>query len=271
MDIITAIAVIAGTGVIAGIVLVLAAKFMYVYEDPRVGQVQACLPGANCGACGYAGCADYAKAIVENDAETNLCIPGGKDCVAQVSKVMGKTAGATVSKKAVVACQGYNCNTGTKFDYQGVSTCAAAAKIYAGQSDCSYGCLGFGDCVKVCPFDAIQVIDGAAKVIHEKCTGCGACTKACPKLIIDLIADSNHPVVLCKNKDKGAQARKVCKTACIACTKCVKVCPIATANKPERAVTVEDNLARIHQDLCIGCMQCVAECPTGAIGLPNCR
>lgn len=264
MDIITAIAVVVGIGVIAGAVLVIASKFMYVPEDERIGKVQECLPGANCGACGYAGCADYAKAIVEAGAETNLCVPGGKDCAQNVSKVMGKTASAMVSKKAVVACQGYNCNTGKKYDYQGVTTCAAASKMFAGPNDCSYGCLGFGDCVDACQFEAIQVVDGAARVINEACTGCGACAKACPKSIISIMADSNNPVVLCTNKDKGAVTRKVCSVGCIGCMKCTKVCPT-------NAVTVSNNLAVIDQDLCIGCMQCADECPVSAIHVPNCR
>ncbi|MEG1782079.1 MAG: (Fe-S)-binding protein, partial [Oscillospiraceae bacterium] len=138
MDLFSAIAVVAGIGVISAVVLVVAAKFMYVPEDERIGKVQECLPGANCGACGYAGCADYAKAIVEAGADTNLCVPGGKASAEAASKVMGKTASATVAKKAVVACQGYTCNTGTKYDYQGVTTCAAAAKMFAGPSDCAF-------------------------------------------------------------------------------------------------------------------------------------
>ncbi|MEG0090971.1 MAG: RnfABCDGE type electron transport complex subunit B [Oscillospiraceae bacterium] len=264
MEILTTVLIVAVTGFIAGAVLVIASKFMYVYEDERIGLVSGCLPGANCGACGYAGCADYAKAIVEKGAATNLCVPGGKNAVEDVSKVMGVEAVAATPKKAVVACQGYTCNTGTKFDYQGISTCAAASKLFAGPSDCAYGCLGFGDCVNVCPFDAIKIVDGAARVIQEKCTGCGACAKACPKLIISIMNESENPVVLCHNADKGAQTRKVCSTGCIGCMKCTKVCPTG-------AITVANNLATIDQSLCSGCMQCVSECPVKAIALPNCR
>lgn len=264
MDILTTVIIVSVIGIISGAVLVIASKLMYVYEDDRIGLVSGCLPGANCGACGYAGCADYAKAIVETGCATNLCIPGGKAATEAVSGVMGVEAGATATKKAVVACQGYSCNTGTKFDYQGISTCAAANKMFAGPSDCSYGCLGFGDCVNVCTYGAIKIVDGAARVIQEKCTGCGACAKACPKLIISIMADSENPAVLCKNSDKGAQTRKICKTGCIGCMKCTKVCPT-------NAITVENNLARIDQSLCTGCKACVAECPTNAIDVPNCR
>ncbi len=264
VSIMTAILIIAGTGVIAGVGLVLAAKFMYVYEDPRVGEVNECLPGANCGACGYAGCADYAKAIVENDEEINLCTPGGPSTITAVGKVMGKVASALGSKKAVVACQGFDFNTTTKFEYQGIKTCSAASKIYAGPGACSYGCLGFGDCVVSCKFDAIKVVNGVAVVLHEKCTGCGACAKVCPKFIIEIMPDDINPTVLCKNCDKGAVTRKVCKTGCISCTRCARVCPT-------NAITIENNIAYITPELCISCMQCESECPTKAIQVANFR
>ena len=260
----TAIIVITGIGIIAAIVLVLAAKFMYVPEDERIGKVQECLPGANCGACGYAGCADYAKAIVEAGADTNLCVPGGAAVAQAVSKVMGKTAGAVASKKAVVACQGFECNTGKKYDYQGVSTCSAAAKMFAGPTACAYGCMGFGDCVKACQFDAIHIVNGIALVDNNKRTRRGACANASPNNIIALIPDDVNPVVLCKNTDKGAQTRKVCSTGCIGCMKCTKVCPT-------NAISVSNNLASIEQDLCIACMQCAEECPVHAIHVPNIR
>ena len=264
MGITSAIMIISGIGIIAAVILVLAAKFMHVEEDERIGKVVECLPGANCGACGYAGCADYAKAIVEADAELNLCIPGGADAAAGAAKVMGKTAGATAAFRAVVACQGFDCNTNKKYEYQGVTSCAAASKMFAGPSACAFGCVGFGDCVNVCKFDALQIVNGVALVNMEKCTGCGACAKACPKSIIHMIPDDVNPVVLCQNTDKGAQTRKVCSTGCIGCMKCTKFCPT-------NAISVSNNLAVIDQDLCIACMQCADECPVNAIQLPNLR
>ena len=260
----SAVMIITAIGILAAVVLVLAAKFMHVPEDPRIGKVQECLPGANCGACGFAGCADYAKAVVEGKAEPNCCVPGGKDVAESVAKVMGKTAGDVKAMKAVVACQGFTCNTTKKYDYQGVTSCAAAAKIFAGPNACSYGCLGFGDCVAACPFDAIHVVNGIALVDNEKCTGCGTCTKVCPKSLISLIPDDVNPVVLCKNEDKGGVTRKVCSTGCIGCMKCTKYCPTG-------AITVTNNLASINQELCIGCMQCAEECPVHAIFIPNLR
>ncbi len=271
MDIMTTVIIVTVIGLIASVVLVVASKVMYVYEDERIGQVAGCLPGANCGACGFAGCSDYAKAIVEKGAEITKCVPGGQGAIDAVGQVMGVSASAAASKKAVVKCQGYSCNTGKKYDYQGISTCAAASKMFGGPNDCSYGCLGFGDCVKVCAFDAIQVVDGVARVIQEKCTGCGACAKVCPKFIIDFIPEDTKPSVLCNNKDKGAQTRKVCTVGCIGCMKCVKVCPVSTEDGQGKAVSVKDNLASIDHDLCIGCMQCANECPVNAIDIPNCR
>ena len=182
---------------------------------------------------------------------------------------MGVSASAGAANKAVVKCQGHTCNTGTKFDYQGVTTCSAAAKMFGGPGDCAYGCLGLGDCASVCPFGAIQVVDGVARVINEKCTGCGACAKVCPKFVIEIVEDDVKPMVLCNNKDNGAATRKACKVGCIGCKKCEKACPIETAKA--KAVVVEGNLADINQDLCIGCMQCAEACPVGAIDVPNCR
>ena len=259
MDILTTVIIVTVIGIIASVMLVVAAKVMYVYEDERIGLVAGCLPGANCGGCGYAGCSDYAKAIVEGGAELTKCAPGGADCVTAIAKVMGVSASAGAAKKAVVKCQGLTCNTGTKFDYQGVTTCSAAAKMFGGP----------GDCVAACPFGAIQIVDGAARVINEKCTGCGACAKVCPKFVIEIVEDDVKPMVLCNNKDNGKNTRTACKVGCIACNRCVKACPIETAKS--KAVAVDGNLAHIDQDLCIGCMQCAEACPVGAIDVPNCR
>ena len=263
-SIVTAIIIISAMGIIAALMLVIAAKVLYVPEDERIGLVTEVLPGANCGACGFAGCADYAKAVVEGRAPTNCCVPGGANAAEAVSKVMGVKAGRTEAKKAVVACQGFNFNTTKKYEYQGITSCAAAAKMFAGPSACAYGCVGFGDCVAACQFDAIHIVNGVALVDNNKCTGCGACSRACPKHVIDMIPDDVNPVVLCHNADKGALTRKVCSTGCIGCMKCTKVCPT-------NAISVVNNLARIDQELCIACEQCANECPVKAIHIPNIR
>ena len=256
--ILTTVIIVAVIGIIASVMLVVAAKVMYVYEDERIGLVAACLPGANCGGCGYAGCADYAKAIVEKGADLDKCAPGGADCVTAIAKVMGVSASAGAAKKAVVKCQGHTCNTNTKFDYEGVTTCSAAAKMFGGPGDCAYGCLGLGDCASACPSDAICIKDGIAIINTARCLGCGLCTKICPKGIINMIPQETTTVVMCSNKQKGADAKKACKNACIGCKKCEKTCP-------HGAIKVIDNLAHIDYEKCVNCEACVNECPTGCL------
>ena len=259
MNIAIAIAIVTVIGLLGAVILVLAAKFMHVEEDPRVGQVAGCLPGANCGACGYAGCADYAKAIVEAGAPVNKCVPGGAKCAEEVAAVMGVEAGATATVKAVPHCQGKPGVCTQLFDYQGVESCAAAARLHGGPKACVFGCLGLGDCVNACKFDAIHVVDGIAQVDPEKCTGCGACAEACPHNVIEITGGTEKkPLVLCNNTEKGALTNKECKTGCIGCMKCQKTCP-------SEAIKVENFLARIDYSKCTGCGQCVEVCPKGVI------
>ena len=258
MDIITAVLLVTLTGLISAVILVIAAKFMYVPENAQVGEVAAVLPGANCGACGYAGCNDYAKAIVEAGAAVNLCVPGGANAATAVASVMGVDAGAVESKKAVVVCQGTCDNAKTKFEYTGVQSCAACAALFGGSNACSFGCLGYGDCVKACTFGAIEVVNGVAHVNQAKCTGCGACATACPKNVITVQTESPKPVVLCHNTEKGGVTRKECTAGCIGCMKCVKTCP-------QQAIAVENNLAFIDHEKCIDCGACIEVCPVHAI------
>ena len=258
MDILTAVLIVTLTGLIASVILVIAAKFMHVEEDARIGEVSEVLPGANCGACGYAGCADYAKAVVEAGAPVNLGVPGGAAAADAVAAVMGVEAGAVESKKAVVVCQGTHENAKTKFAYEGVQSCAACAALFGGDNACPYGCLGYGDCVKACNFGAIQVVDGVARVDQAKCTGCGACAEACPKAVIAIQSASTKPVVLCHNTEKGGVTRKECTTGCIGCMKCARTCP-------QQAITVENNLAKIDHEKCVDCGACVEACPVHAI------
>lgn len=262
-SVLSAVLVLVCLGVLGAVILVVAAKFLSVEEDPRIGRVQGCLPGANCGACGYAGCADYAKAIVTEDAPLNKCVPGGQKTADAVAEVMDKKAAkASAPKKAVVACQGSPDHRGFKYRYEGISSCAAVNRMFSGPTDCRYGCLGYGDCTRACKFDAIHVVDGVAKVDPDKCTGCGACAEQCPDHIIRLAPESEAPMVFCANKDRGVVTRKSCSIGCIGCGKCIKACPVA-------AVTVQDNLASIDMEKCIGCGACVEQCPVHAIHLPR--
>lgn len=261
MSIVTAAVVVTVIGLLGAAILVVAAHFFHVEEDERVGKVLECLPGANCGACGYAGCADYAKAIVAG-APVNKCVPGGAASAQGAAAVMGVEAGEVVKRKAIVACQGSYEHTSDKYAYEGIESCAACAALYKGRSACEFGCLGYGDCQKACKFDAIIVSNGLARVNPEKCTGCGACAEVCPKHIIEVRPESEKPMVLCANRDRGALTRKACTAGCIGCMKCQKACPV-------EAIKVVDNVAHIDVDKCIGCRKCVNECPVHAITIPK--
>ena len=183
MNIASAVILCTIVGAVGAIILVAAAKFMAVEEDPRIEEVASCLAGANCGGCGYAGCADYAKAVVMDGVPCDKCAPGGPKAAAAIAKIMGGEASA-VEKKAVVQCQGSSEHCKPAYDYKGIQTCAAAATLYGGPKTCSFACIGLGDCTKVCKFDAIHVVDGVARVDYDKCKGCGMCAQKCPKKII---------------------------------------------------------------------------------------
>lgn len=265
MDIILiAVLSLGGIGALAALVLYFVSKKFHVEEDYRIGLIQEVLPSANCGACGYPGCAGFAAALVEPDAPEGLFCPvGGQAVMDQVATILGRTATAVVPKTAVVHCNGSCQNRKRTNRYDGASSCVVVSNLYAGTTDCSFGCLGLGDCVTVCAFDAIHINKETllAEVDDEKCTACGKCVKACPKRLITLRkkGPKNRRVyVNCVNKDKGAVASKACKVACIACKKCLKVCPF-------EAITVENNIAVIDDDKCRLCRKCVGECPTGAI------
>lgn len=258
-----AIILVTAIGLAGAVILVAASIFMYVPVDERVEKITAVLAGANCGACGCAGCADYAKSVVEDGNDVNKCIPGGAACAAKVAEIMGVSAGASTPMKAVVACSGTCGKTGKKYEFQGVQSCQTVKGLYGGDGLCKFGCLGYGDCTRACAFDAIHIVDGIAHVDRAKCTGCGACAAACPNAVISIVPEHKRkPVVLCQNKDKGADTRKACTAGCIGCMKCAKACP-------KEAITVENFLAKIDQDKCVGCQLCVKECPMGVIHVPG--
>ena len=251
-------------GAIGAIILYLASKKFEVYEDPRIAQVQEILPAANCGGCGYPGCSGFATACVNSESLDGLFCPvGGSEVMGKVAGILGKEASSADATVAVVRCNG-TCEARPKINqYDGVKSCAVASSLYGGETGCSFGCHGYGDCVTVCNFDAIFInpVTGIAEVIEDKCTSCGACVKACPKNLIELRKKgpkSRRIFVSCMNKDKGVIAKKACTNACIGCSLCFKECAFD-------AIKIENNLAYIDHNKCRLCRKCVDVCPTNAI------
>ena len=257
-DILIAFSVVSAVGLIAGLLLAVLSHLLHIQDDKTVKAVRECLPGVNCGACGFKGCDDYAAALAEGKAKPNLCIPGAEATANEIGNILGIVVEPPKDVVAFVHCNG-NCEATTKkAAYEGVKSCRAASEIFGGPDTCIFGCIGFGDCSSACPSNAICMKDGIAHVDTSRCIGCGLCQTVCPKKLISMIPQETSCVVMCNNKDKGADARKSCKNACIGCKKCEKTCP---AN----AITVTDNLAKIDYAKCTGCGACVVSCPTGCL------
>lgn len=265
--ILIAVAVLGGIALVSAVVLYVCSKKFAVYEDPRLGQVTALLPGANCGGCGYPGCSGMASALVKGADAGSLdglyCPVGGAEVMGQVSDLLGMAVANTEPKVAVVRCNG-TCELRPRIaEYSGLRTCTAMNSCGAGETGCGYGCLGCGDCVSACSFGAIKINDetGLPEVDEDKCTACGACVNACPRHIIELRkrgVKNRRVYVRCVNKDKGAAAMKACKAACIGCGKCEKECKFG-------AIIIQGNLSYIDPDKCRLCRKCVEVCPTHAI------
>ncbi len=265
--ILIAVAVLGGIALVSAVVLYVCSKKFAVYEDPRLGQVTALLPGANCGGCGYPGCSGMASALVKGADAGSLdglyCPVGGAEVMGQVADLLGMAVANTEPKVAVVRCNG-TCELRPRIaEYSGLRTCTAMNSCGAGETGCGYGCLGCGDCVSACSFGAIKINDetGLPEVDEDKCTACGACVNACPRHIIELRkrgVKNRRVYVRCVNKDKGAAAMKACKAACIGCGKCEKECKFG-------AIIIQGNLSYIDPDKCRLCRKCVEVCPTHAI------
>ncbi len=265
--ILIAVAVLGGIALVSAVVLYVCSKKFAVYEDPRLGQVTALLPGANCGGCGYPGCSGMASALVKGADAGSLdglyCPVGGAEVMGQVADLLGMAVANTEPKVAVVRCNG-TCELRPRIaEYSGLRTCTAMNSCGAGETGCGYGCLGCGDCVSACLFGAIKINDetGLPEVDEDKCTACGACVNACPRHIIELRkrgVKNRRVYVRCVNKDKGAAAMKACKAACIGCGKCEKECKFG-------AIIIQGNLSYIDPDKCRLCRKCVEVCPTHAI------
>ena len=258
IDVLTATAVVFAISLLLGILLAMFIRFFGIEEDEKVKNIKGALPGANCGACGYKGCADYAEALARGEGAPNLCVPGGANTAKALEGILGVEVKAAGARVAFVKCNGVATATSKKADYKGIATCKACSMLYGGDGACSYGCLGCGDCAAVCPTGAICLDDGIARINRELCLGCGACARACPKKIISAAPEKATTFVVCSNKDKGADARKACKNACIGCKKCEKTCP-------NGAIKVENNLASIDYDKCINCGACREVCPVKCI------
>ena len=254
--------IVAAIGLIAGLGLAAASIVFAVPVDEKAQQIRECLPGANCGACGFSGCDGYASALSKGEtADCSRCTPGGNDTAKEIASIMGLEAGEIKPMAAAVMCAGRCENTPDKLEYSGVQSCKMAAGLFGGQKTCSYGCLGFGDCVKVCQYDAIFLYDGVAMVNASNCVACKMCINECPRHIIDLFpVGKKSAAVLCKNHDKGGQTRKDCKAGCIGCMKCVKVCEAG-------AVTINNFCAEVDYDKCTACGKCHEACPVGCIDI----
>jgi len=258
--------ILASIGLVAAVLLFAAAKKFHVAEDPRIDEIERLLPGANCGGCGKSGCRDLASALVKADSAEGLVCPGASPAaMKEITRIAGLEPVVTVPKMAVLACNG-TCSVRESINvFDGIRSCASEAMACSGTTPCSYGCLGYGDCVSVCPYDAITMDPdtGLPVVDYDKCVGCGKCTDACPRGVMRLVPKPHsHPSVWveCINRDKGGMAMKECQASCIGCGKCMRICP-------EGAIAVKDFVASVDSGKCIGCGRCVAVCPRECISL----
>ncbi|MCP4648179.1 MAG: RnfABCDGE type electron transport complex subunit B, partial [bacterium] len=255
--------VMGSIGLLLGLGLAFAAKKFAVPKDPRVEAILDVLPSANCGGCGYPGCGAFAIAVVEGNTPVTGCTAASSAVNVEIAKIMGTVAEEKERTIATILCNGGK-SAVNAFNYNGPSSCVSISMVMGGQKACTYGCLGSGDCIDVCPFDAMKMGDNGIPLIDsEKCVACGKCIEACPRNIIVLWPESRKVVVACSSMDKGGIARKACSVACIGCRKCAKVCPV-------EAIEMDGFLAKINPDKCINCGLCASECPTGAIidGIP---
>lgn len=262
--IILAVAALGAIGILAALILYIVSQKFKVIEDPRIDLVSDMLPGANCGGCGYAGCRNFAESIIKAGSLEGLnCPVGGNSLMKDLSEALGWKADETDPMIAVLRCNGSRVLAPRKVFYDGASSCSFAHSLYNGESGCPHGCLGLGDCVVSCKFDAMTMDEetGLPVILEDKCIACGACAKACPRKIIEMRkkGPKNRRIfVSCINTEKGAVSRKNCEVACIGCGKCVKVCKFD-------AIIMENNLAYINFSKCTLCRKCVEECPTAAI------
>jgi electron transport complex protein RnfB len=254
---IISILILGGLGMLMATILFFAHKKLKVEVDEKIVLIYQILPQANCGACGYAGCENYAEAIVKGEAEPNRCTVGGKEVAEKIGEILGIEVKASERKVAVLTCQGGVEECPERFIYDGHLDCKEANLLHQGNKACIFGCLGLGTCVKVCPFSAIKMDEKKKLPVidEEKCTGCGICVKECPKGVLKLIPKGKLVYLACVSSDKGREVREVCKVGCFACNICVKACPYS-------ALRMENNLPVMDFEKCVDCGICYQKCPT---------
>lgn len=256
------IVVLVGIGAFFGVVLALADKKFAMEVNPLIQEVEEVLPKGQCGACGFAGCAKYAEAVVEQeDVPPDLCVPGKAAVAAKVAELTGKKAGASVPRYAHLKCRGTRTAAVMAARYEGVPDCAAAKLVQGGPKGCKYGCLGFGNCVRACPFGALSMGEDGLPVVDKAiCTGCGKCVATCPQALLVLQTFDAPVQVECSSHDKGPAARKLCKNACIGCGLCMRSCT-------HGAIRLDRFVAVVDTEKCRDCEEpvCLEKCPTKAI------
>lgn len=258
-DILYPILSLGGLGLLFGLILGYASKKFAVAVDEKVPLIRECLPGANCGGCGFAGCDAYAEAVANGSAAPNCCPIGGAPVAAKIGEVLGVQVDESEPEVAYVKCQGTCDKAKDKYEYYGLQDCREAMNVPgAGAKACEFGCLGLGSCVDACQFDAIEIVDGIAKVNKDNCVACGACVSTCPKGIIELVPKKQLVLVACNSNNRGLDVKNACSAGCIGCGLCAKACP-------KDAITMENNLPVIDYSKCVNCGLCEKKCPTKAI------
>lgn len=253
LNILYALLVLGLLGALFGLLLAVASKVFEVKRNPLLEPINAVLPGANCGGCGFAGCSAFAEAVIDGSAPPDGCVAGGEDCARAIAEILGVELSKNTRLAALVNCRGGN-NAAKRYSYIGIDDCHAAMQLAGGPTVCQYGCLGLGSCVKACPFDAIHIENGVAVVNHELCTGCLKCVDTCPKNVIHPVPYYADVNVACSSHEKGGSLRKICNIGCIGCRICERTCQYD-------AIHVVDNLAVIDYDKCTGCGECAIKCP----------
>lgn len=258
-ELLAAVVTLGGLGLLFGLILGYASKKFAVEVDEKIPLIKECLPGANCGGCGYAGCDAYAQAVIDEIAAVNCCAVAGAAGAEKIAKIMGVTVSEEEANVAFVKCKGTCDKAKEKGSYYGITSCIDAVNIPGGGSKaCEFGCLGLGSCVEACQFDALFIVNDIAVVDETKCIGCGACVKTCPKKVIDLLPVSKKAEIGCSSKAKGIEVKNNCSVGCISCGLCVRNCP-------EGAIEMINNLPVINHRKCVNCGICIEKCPTHAI------